>query len=199
MGVLSVVNNQNFQLYRASSEDAEALAEFGRREFARNFAYLYRSENLEAYLAGAYDLQRIEEELLSEESVYYMAGRESAVLGFAKACRCKLPVPQPRNGDYEIQRLYICEQSQGAGVGGQLMEAALNWCESRQAEDIYIGVWENNFRAQRFYARFGFAPVGEYRFIVGDQFDREIILHRKQNAAITPPLLLSIEEQVDEP
>ena len=32
---------------------------------------------------------------------------------------------------------------------------------------IYLGVWEKNFRAQKFYAKWGFEKTGEKIFMVG--------------------------------
>lgn len=46
-------------------------------------------------------------------------------------------------------------------------------------EPLYIGVWSENFGAQRLYARYGFQPVGEYLFPVGQHRDREFILKRQ--------------------
>ena len=50
--------------------------------------------------------------------------------------------------------------------------------------DLWIGVWSQNFGAQRFYARYGFGKVGDYEFPVGRVRDHEFILRR---GAPTPP------------
>jgi RimJ/RimL family protein N-acetyltransferase len=47
---------------------------------------------------------------------------------------------------------------------------------ARGATQFYLGVFSENHRAQRFYARNGFAKVGEYQFPVGAQMDDEDIL-----------------------
>ena len=43
---------------------------------------------------------------------------------------------------------------------------------------LWIGVWSENYGAQRLYARHGFEIVGEYSFMVGDHADRELITRR---------------------
>jgi ribosomal protein S18 acetylase RimI-like enzyme len=43
---------------------------------------------------------------------------------------------------------------------------------------LYIGVWSENFGAQRFYGRLGFTRIGKYGFPVGDHIDQEFILRR---------------------
>ena len=52
------------------------------------------------------------------------------------------------------------------------------WLLQDGPRDIWIGVWSENFGAQRFYERQGFAKVGEYGFHVGRTVDREFILRR---------------------
>jgi diamine N-acetyltransferase len=58
------------------------------------------------------------------------------------------------------------------------MDAALTWFTEQQRTPLYIGVWSENFGAQRFYERYGFRKVGEYGFPVGTTVDHEFILKR---------------------
>ncbi|WLT29980.1 N-acetyltransferase [Geothrix sp. PMB-07] len=44
------------------------------------------------------------------------------------------------------------------------------------ADEIWLGVWENNHRALAFYRRWGFQEVGEHVFKIGEQVDRDLIL-----------------------
>ncbi len=52
------------------------------------------------------------------------------------------------------------------------------WLTRDGPRDIWIGVWSENYGAQRFYERHGFSKVGEYGFEVGRTVDREFILRR---------------------
>jgi diamine N-acetyltransferase len=52
------------------------------------------------------------------------------------------------------------------------------WLEAAGSRDLWIGVWSQNYGAQRFYARHGFEKIGEYDFPVGGTLDREFILRR---------------------
>jgi ribosomal protein S18 acetylase RimI-like enzyme len=58
------------------------------------------------------------------------------------------------------------------------MEIALEWLDSQSRVPLYVGVWSENYGAQRFYARYGFRKVGEYGFPVGTTVDHEFILKR---------------------
>jgi ribosomal protein S18 acetylase RimI-like enzyme len=47
------------------------------------------------------------------------------------------------------------------------MEHCLAVAKQRGYASIYLGVWERNYRAQRFYAKFGFSKCGQKIFMVG--------------------------------
>ena len=105
-----------------------------------------------------------------------------APIGYVTACPAQLPHPDVAPGDGEIQRLYILQGHQGAGRGTALLNTALEWLERDGPRTLWIGVWSENYGAQRFYARHGFEIVGEYSFMVGDHADRELITRRLPRA-----------------
>ena len=99
-------------------------------------------------------------------------------IGYVTACPAHLPHPDVAPGDGEIQRLYTPQEHQGAGRGTLLLKTALEWLERDGPRTLWIGVWSENYGAQRFYARHGFEIVGDYSFMVGDHADHELITRR---------------------
>ena len=99
-------------------------------------------------------------------------------IGYVTACPAHLPHPDVAPGDGEIQRLYILQGHQGGGRGTLLLKTALEWLERDGPRTLWIGVWSENYGAQRFYARHGFEIVGDYSFMVGDHADHELITRR---------------------
>ena len=105
-----------------------------------------------------------------------------APIGYVTACPAHLPHPDVSPDDGEIQRLYILQGHQGGGRGTALLTTALEWLERDGPRTLWIGVWSENYGAQRFYARHGFEIVGEYSFMVGDHADHELITRRLPRA-----------------
>jgi ribosomal protein S18 acetylase RimI-like enzyme len=52
--------------------------------------------------------------------------------------------------------------------------------EARKAghETIWLGVWERNERAQAFYRKWDFRPVGEHTFPLGADLQRDVLMER---------------------
>ena len=102
--------------------------------------------------------------------------------GFATAGPCKLPVPNIGKNAGEIRQLYLLAAVQRAGLGTRLLVTVMDWLTAQQHSPLYVGVWSENYGAQRLYARYGFEKIGEYDFPVGKHLDREFILKRRSSA-----------------
>ncbi len=162
----------------ASPADAVALAELGAATFSETFGHLYRPEDLQHFLASERSSAAFERHLNDPAARITLATSGSQAIGYALTGPCRLPVPRLESRAGEIQQLYLRQPHQGAGLGSRLLGMALDELAARGFEPVYVGVWSLNEGAQRLYARFGFAKVGEYDFPVGDQLDREFILRQ---------------------
>jgi ribosomal protein S18 acetylase RimI-like enzyme len=163
---------------RATPEDARTLADLGVRTFTESFGHLYAPEDLQAFLDESHAEGAYAKSLADPRCALWIAEREGKAIGYAQAGPCGLPHADAKPGDGELKRLYLAREAQGGGIGAQLFDEALRWLERDGPRTLWISVWSENFGAQRFYARYGFAKAGEYDFIVGRQRDREFIFRR---------------------
>ncbi len=193
---------------RATPADAEALSSLSRTCFTQTFGHLYAPADLEAFLTEAYAPDVLRAELNDPERATWLLFDEpvdeagatlsstdhpgtpepgdeaptssvsQAPIGYVTACPAQLPHPDVAPSEGEIQRLYILQGHQGAGRGTALLKTALEWLERDGPRTLWIGVWSENYGAQRFYARHGFKIVGDYSFMVGDHADHELITRR---------------------
>ncbi|HEX4198142.1 MAG TPA: GNAT family N-acetyltransferase [Caulobacteraceae bacterium] len=162
---------------RAGARDAEALAAVSAETFAETFGHLYPPEDLAVYLAEAHDAGLYARWARDPRFGLWVAERDGSAVGYALAGPCHLPHAEVTPACGELWRLYLRPDAQGCGLGGRLLTLALDWLQA-PGRRLWIGVWSENFGAQRLYARYGFAKVGEYEFSVGASRDREFILAR---------------------
>jgi ribosomal protein S18 acetylase RimI-like enzyme len=173
----------HINLRRAQLKDAVPLAALGAQTFADTFAHLYPPQDLAAFITNHQSVNTYTK-LLGDSNVgIWLADvDEHEAVGFVSAGKCKLPVKDldPRAG--EIRQLYVLKSFHGHGLGSRLLQLALTWLEERAYEPLYVGVWSENFGAQRLYERYGFRKCGEYEFPVGETRDRDFILERRRSA-----------------
>lgn len=166
---------------RAGPADATVLADLGARTFTETFGHLYPPEDLAAFLEESNSPEAAAAVLADPDEAVWLALADRAAIGYAHAGPSRLPSPLAEDCA-ELKRLYLLKGWQSGGLGRRLMDVALAWLEQRPEEAICIGVWSENQGAQRFYARYGFAKVGEYLFPVGASRDLEYILRRPTHA-----------------
>jgi ribosomal protein S18 acetylase RimI-like enzyme len=78
----------------------------------------------------------------------------------------------------ELSKCYVHPDHHGAGVATALMTASLEAARDRGAQGIWLGVNQQNARAQAFYVRSGFAVVGTKHFTVGARIEDDYVLER---------------------
>lgn len=157
----------------AGLDDAALLAEVSRKSFAETFGHLYAEEDLRSFLAKLSEPAWFEE-LEDPRIEVRIAEEDGKAGGFAKLGPVSLPV-DPAGPAAELRQLYLLDGWQGRGIGGSLMDWVLGRARHRRAQEIYLSVWTENHRAQRFYRRYGFTYVRPYAFMVGDQADEDEI------------------------
>ena len=162
-------------VYRdAADADAAALAEFARASWIATFGHLpYPPDDLHAYLTKSFGEAIQRAEIADRDVRYRLALRDGAIVGYCMMGPLDMPVDDA-NG-MELYRLYVDESVKGAGVADELMRDCVAWARSKSARALYLSVWEENFRAQRFYRRHGFMHHGEWKFMVGKTADRDLI------------------------
>jgi ribosomal protein S18 acetylase RimI-like enzyme len=84
----------------------------------------------------------------------------------------------PGRPTVELSKLYVAPVVHGQGAARVLMEAALSTAEATGASSVWLGVNQQNARAQAFYAKHGFERVGTKRFTVGAETHDDFVLAR---------------------
>ena len=78
----------------------------------------------------------------------------------------------------ELSKMYVLPDSHGAGVSAALMTAALNSATELGAAAVWLGVNQQNGRAQRFYAKHGFVISGTKTFRLGAGVENDYVMVR---------------------
>jgi len=164
---------------RATADDAETMAELGAATFVETFGHLYPPEDLQTFLAKSHSAANWLRTLTDPDRATWVVEHPSGrKIGFLGVGTCKLPVPGLEARAGEVQQLYVFAEFHNMRLGARLMDAGLEWFASQGRAPLYVGVWSENYGAQRFYARYGFNKAGEYGFQVGNTIDKEFILKR---------------------
>ena len=109
--------------------------------------------------AFAEDIQR--SELESRDTTVFFAEREGDVVGYVMLRERTPPASLGLEDALEIARLYARKRALGSGVGAALMQRAIAEAAGRGKDAVWLGVWDRNERAIRFYESWGFHRIGD--------------------------------------
>ena len=79
----------------------------------------------------------------------------------------------------ELSKFYVLQQAHGSGLAGELMVATLAAARELGGAGIWLGVNNENVKANRFYEKHGFARVGTKKFLVGERWEDDFVRERE--------------------
>jgi len=162
----------------ATPHDAELLATFGAQAFYDAFATQNSVEDMADYLKTAFTPAVLARELADSHATFLMAELNGTLVGYAKLQQGTAPTCITGAKPMELARLYSAQSYVGKGIGSSLMAYALQHAQQLGYETIWLGVWEHNHRAQKFYRKWNFQPVGSHIFWVGKDPQQDLLMQR---------------------
>ncbi len=162
----------------ATAQDAAALSVLARRTFSDAFAADNTAEDLAAFLDATYSVDIQSRELADPTLSYFVAEQGGALVAFALL---RTGTASPFVADptaVELQRIYVDRSHHGTGLAQALMSTMIAEATQRGAGSLFLGVFERNTKALRFYAAQGFRTVGAQTFVVGSDPQQDLVLVR---------------------
>jgi ribosomal protein S18 acetylase RimI-like enzyme len=163
---------------RATAADAPELSQLGATTFRETFEAENTAEDMAGYLAEAFTPERQKAEIRDPSNVMLVAAEGRRLIGYAQLASGPAPRAVRAPSPIELKRFYVSRAWQGRGVAQLLMTSVLQAARAREAETLWLGVWERNPRAIAFYRKYGFERVGEHTFMLGNDAQTDWVLAR---------------------
>ena len=152
------------------------LQKISKDTFVEAFSNQNTEENMRKYLEENLSIQQLTNELLNSESSFYFARMDEKIIGYLKVNFGKAQTDFKEDDSIEIERVYVLSEFQGKDVGKKLLDKAIEISREKNAKSVWLGVWEKNYKAIRFYQKNGFVEFGKHPFILGDDIQTDILM-----------------------
>ncbi len=165
-------------IVRVTPSGLQPLLDLSRKTFLEKFYADNKPENIKEYMDRVYDADQIKKEIDDPFTEFYFMFLNGALAGYLKI---NYGTAQSDINDYislEIERLYIDAEFQGKGLGAKFLEKAEQRAGELGLKSIWLGVWEKNPDAIRFYNRHGYAQFGSHPVKVGDEMQTDFLLRK---------------------
>jgi len=168
----------DFIIRQCTKDDAAVLQEISRQTYRDTFSTASTAADMEEYLQKAYDLMKLEKELLNKNTYFYFIVTDRKVVGYLKLNIGAAQTDIKDDFSLEIERIYVRKELHGQKFGVVLMNKAIEIAKAYEKQYIWLGVWENNHRAFNFYQQNGFYKIGEHAFIMGKNSQIDWLLRK---------------------
>lgn len=167
------------QITRVENTDAARLLELSRRTFFDAFEHLNAAEDMEAFASKAFTFKTFEQQLNNPDSQFYYAMVDGEPAGYIKLNYRTAQTELQDAKSLEVERIYVLQQYQGQQIGKQLMEFSIQTAVDENLDYIWLGVWEHNAGAIRFYQSKGFEAFGSHGFSLGEDKQTDILMRKE--------------------
>ena len=75
----------------------------------------------------------------------------------------------------ELSKVYVLAGHHGTGLSSELVRVTVEAARARGVAGVWLGVNEENAKANRFYEKQGFVRVGNKKFLVGEKWEDDFV------------------------
>ena len=139
------------QIRKLDITDLENLQKISITTFRETFEEVNSEEDMQKYLDENLSLERLKNELENLDSEFYFIENENKNLGYLKLNFGNAQTEKVEENYFEIERIYVLKAFLGQKIGQILFDKAIEIGREKNLEYVWLGVWEENHRAIKFY------------------------------------------------
>lgn len=158
------------------TDEIDQLIKISKQCFHQTFDPWRALEDVNTYIQRAYTREKLLSELKTTTSKMFFAFVDNQIAGYLKVNWGSSQTENNWPEAFEIQRIYVLKQFQGLHVGSALMHKAISMAKEEHFHRVWLGVWEHNDKAQKFYYYFGFKIEDDHTFMMGDTAQRDLMM-----------------------
>jgi len=157
----------NLAFKKCVVQDLDMLTEISRTTFIDAFEKDNKPLDFNNYMDAAFSKETIKAELLNPNSSFYFTYLNQELAGYFKLNKAEAQNEILDQSSIELERIYVLNKFQGLGIGKRMLNEIIAISKVKQLHYLWLGVWELNANAIRFYERHGFKKFGKHPYYIG--------------------------------
>jgi ribosomal protein S18 acetylase RimI-like enzyme len=162
---------------RAAAADAGALAELAAATFPLACPASAAPADIQSFIETNLSEASFADYLADETRAILVGGEFEGytLLNFTDPTDMDVVVAIKNRPTAELSKCYVRADTHGSGLAAELMQTSLDLARARGAISVWLGVNQENAKANRFYEKQGFERVGTKRFKLGDRWEHDYV------------------------
>jgi ribosomal protein S18 acetylase RimI-like enzyme len=167
-----------FEISIATGSVATDLAAFAAATFRESWLEEGNENDLEEYVTINFNKEQLLAEINNASIKYLILKEGETWVGYAKIEMNASPVDHPMVKSLALHRIYIKKSFQSQNAGSGLISEVELIAKENGLNSIWLGVWNQNHRAIKFYHKHGFKEFGTYKFIMGKAISEDYLMKK---------------------
>ncbi len=165
-------------LRKCTIEDWSQLLELAKVTFENAFGSQNKPSDMQIYMDQAFNEEQTKFELNHPNSSFYFVTIGDMVVGYFKL-NWEDAQSEPIAGGLEVERIYVLSAYQGLSIGQLMMNKIFEIARKKKMLHLWLGVWDQNEGAIRFYERNGFTAFSTHNFLLGTDLQTDLLMELK--------------------
>jgi hypothetical protein len=170
------MNNSPVFIYEMNESHLPQLVDIAIQTFDETFADTTSKEDMKNYNERCFTVEQFRKEMQSQESWFYFTEYNGKLAGYLKVNIGEEQSELREHDGFEVERLYVLKEFYGMGVGAALMDFSVEKGKLLGKKYLWLGVHEENYRALRFYEKYGLKEFDEHIFMMGKTPQRDVLM-----------------------
>jgi diamine N-acetyltransferase len=142
---------------RITLRDVPALSVLAKQTFCDTFTGTCTEEDMQDFLERYYNENTLAKEVEDKSMEYFFAMIDEEIVGYLLFADGKEDFAEIHGSTaLELKRFYVSKEFHGKGTAHKMMDFFLGHAKAQGYDTAFLGVWEFNHRAQKFYSKFDF-------------------------------------------
>jgi len=160
----------DFTMRRITPEDVAALSFMSKETFYDTFTGTCTTADMEDFLEKYYNEKTLLKDVSEKGLEFYFCEEGGKPVGYF-SFKEEVPEFDEIKGKkaLELKRFYVSKEYHGKGAAHEMIRFFLDRAMKDKCDVVFLGVWEFNYRAQKFYGKYGFnLTLHKHDFPIGN-------------------------------
>ena len=164
---------------KCTIKDIDQLQVLSITTFTQAFENQNNPKDFHTYITKAFSKEQLLSELNDFDTSFYFVKRREETIGYFKTtvfgAQNELKEPE----GMELERIYVLPLFQGKGVGKKILSFVESLAQQHGKTYLWLGVWEQNPKAIRFYERHGYMKFDTHPYYIGNDRQTDWLLKKE--------------------
>jgi len=152
---------------KCSVNDLDQLVQISKATFIDAFKADNNADDFKVYIDFAFNKSKLTEELENPFTTFYFVYVDNDLVGYFKLNENDAQSDLKEEDSLELERIYVIPEFQGIGLGKRMLQQAKKLASQSIKTFLWLGVWEHNKAAIKFYEINGFSKFGMHPYYIG--------------------------------